>query len=194
MKYLYSHKVNAIITPRNVYTWTGLLSVPGFYCKPNPRKNSFFAPILLHDYSTTPRNKSEGKKINCHDFISVFPKYPIPSKTTALDPAAKGWTSFLTVSWQFFSFQLDKSSSLAHNSCVGYDKKDLNNFYLFVKYKEWKKSFSLAFIISYFFFLSFFSGSHQPLGMEPRSYLRGWSFPHSVFLHPHQQTHFTTWA
>ena len=49
MKYLYSHKVNAIITPRNVYTWTGLLSVPGFYCKPNPRKNSFFATILLHD-------------------------------------------------------------------------------------------------------------------------------------------------
>ena len=62
MKYLYSHKVNAIITPRNVYTWTGLLSGPGFYFNPNPRKNSFFATILLHDYSKTPRDKSEDQK------------------------------------------------------------------------------------------------------------------------------------
>lgn len=144
----------------------------GFLLQTPSQKEFFFchnfAPRLLQNT----REQEWRPKINCHDFISFFPKYPIPSKTTALDPAAKGWTSFLTVSWQFFSFQLDKSSSLAHNSCVGYDKKDLNNFYLFMEDKEWKKSFFFALIISYFFFLSFFSGSHQPLGMEPRSYLR----------------------
>ena len=88
MKYLYSHKVNAIITPRNVYTWTGPRSGPDFYFNPNPRKNSFFATIVLHDYSKTPRDKSKDQK-QIAMILLVF--FPIPGilKTTAPDSATK---------------------------------------------------------------------------------------------------------